>query len=171
MQYNISIRLRPWTITDLNDLVKYANNQKIAANLTDQFKHPYTLENARAFIEMTKSHSPAQIFAIEIDQEAVGSIGIHPQADIMQKNAELGYWLAEKYWGNGIISRAITQMVEYGFINFPVERIFARPFGSNIASQKALEKVGFKLEAHFKNTIFKNGKFEDELVYAIRKDE
>jgi RimJ/RimL family protein N-acetyltransferase len=60
-------------------------------------------------------------------------------------------------------------MLDYGFENFNVTRIFARPFGSNIASQKALEKAGFKLEAKFEQTLFKNGKFEDELVYAVRR--
>ena len=169
MQHDLAFSLRPWTFDDLPDLLKNANNQKIAANLTDHFKYPYTIENGKAFLEMANSHNPIQIFAIEINKEAVGSIGIHPQTDIMHKNAELGYWLAEKYWGQGIISGAISEMVAYGFNNFPINRIFARPFGSNTGSQRALEKAGFKLEAHFQNTIFKNGKYEDELVYALRK--
>ena len=87
----------------------------------------------------------------------------------MCKNAELGYWLAEPFWGKGIITYAIQEMVEYGFKTFDITRIFAIPFGTNIASQKALEKAGFILEARLNKTIFKNGEYQDELIYAIRK--
>ena len=81
----------------------------------------------------------------------------------------MGYWLAEPFWGKGIITAAIRQMVEYGFKTWDITRIYARPFGSNIASQKVLEKAGFRLEVRFEKTIFKNGVFEDELIYAIRR--
>ena len=161
--------LRPWTMNDLDSLVKYANNQKIAANLMDRFPHPYTMENGKAFIEMASRASPANILAIEINNEAAGGIGLHVQEDVYCKNAELGYWLAEPYWGKGIITGAVRQMVDYGFQHFSIERIFARPFGRNIASQKVLGKTGFELEAKFEKTVFKNGQFEDELVYAIRR--
>ena len=165
----MQFKLRRFTINDLTSLVLHANNSNIAKNMTNKFPHPYTTENGKAFIEFASSHNPNHILAIEINGEAVGGVGIHPQEDIHCKNAELGYWLAEKYWGNGIISRAIPQMVEYGFTHFDINRIFARPFGSNIASQKVLEKCGFTLEARFKNTIYKQDQFQDELVYAIYK--
>lgn len=60
-------------------------------------------------------------------------------------------------------------MVEYGFENPDIDRIYARPFGSNIGSQKVLEKAGFTLEARFEKTILKFGELEDELVYAGRR--
>jgi RimJ/RimL family protein N-acetyltransferase len=95
---------------------------------------------------------------------------LHPQADIHKKNAELGYWLAEPYWGKGIVSNAVKEIVTYGFENFDIDRIFARPFGTNIGSQKVLEKAGFILEGTFKNTLYKNGVYLDELIYAVRKN-
>ncbi|RYD74345.1 MAG: N-acetyltransferase [Sphingobacteriales bacterium] len=161
--------LRNWQHNDLENLVKYANNYNIAKNLTNQFPYPYTAENALGFIKMAMADKPTRIFCIAVDNESVGAIGIHPQTDIMCKNAELGYWLGEPFWGNGIISKAIKQMLKYGFETFDINRIFARPFGSNIGSQKALEKAGFALEARFEKTIFKYDKFEDELVYAFRR--
>jgi RimJ/RimL family protein N-acetyltransferase len=61
-------------------------------------------------------------------------------------------------------------MVQLGFEAFPeVSRIYATPFGSNIASQKALEKAGFTLEAKLTGTLVKNGKVEDEWIYAVRR--
>ena len=95
--------LRPFTLNDLDSFVKYANNPKIANNLTDKFPHPYTKKNGRLFIEMATKKTPVNIFAIDINYEACGGIGIHPQEDVQRKNAELGYWLAEPFWGNGII--------------------------------------------------------------------
>ena len=165
----MDFKLRPWNINDLDSLVKYANNPNIAKYLTDGFPYPYTIENGKKFIESATSHDPVHIFAIDINGEAVGGIGIHPQTDIQKKNAELGYWLAEPFWGNGIMTEAIQQIVNFTFITFDINRIFARPFGNNPGSQKILEKNGFTLEAKFDKTLIKNGQLLDELVYAIRK--
>jgi RimJ/RimL family protein N-acetyltransferase len=165
----MTFHLRPWRSSDAESLAKYANNPNIAQFLTNGFPHPYTLENANAFIEMVSQHHPTQVFAITINDEAVGSIGLHPQTDIMEKNIELGYFLGEPFWGNGIITKAVKQMVRFGFENFDVVRIYARPYGNNIASQKVLEKAGFTLEARIEKNIFKNGAFQDELIYAVRR--
>ncbi|MFZ1528152.1 MAG: GNAT family protein [Ferruginibacter sp.] len=162
-------KLRPWHINDLESLVEQANNFKIARFLTDGFPHPYTKENGRAFIEMASKDNPIHIFAIEIDEKAVGGIGLHPQTDIMKKNAELGYWLGEAFWGKGIITAAVKQVVKFGFETYDITRIYARPYGSNTASKKVLEKAGFVLEARIEKNIFKNGEFLDELIYGIRR--
>lgn len=165
----MQFHLRPWAIEDVDSLVKFANNYNIAKNLMDVFPHPYTVEDGNAFIEMVSKNSPENIFAIEVNSEAAGAIGLHPQNDVYRKNAELGYWLAEPYWGKGIITNAIIQMVDYGFKNFDINRIYARPFGYNIASQRALEKAGFTLEARLEKTIFKSGEYIDELIYSMRR--
>lgn len=161
--------LRHWKASDLDSLCKYANNINISIFMTDTFPHPYESATGKAFIEFATKDNPIHIFAIDINGEAVGGIGIHPQADIQQKNAELGYWLAEPFWGKGIMSNAILQMIEFGFNTYPITRIFARPFGNNIASQKVLEKTGFILEANIKKGIFKNNEYLDELIYSIRR--
>jgi ribosomal-protein-alanine N-acetyltransferase len=166
---SFSFKLRPWNIADLGCLVNYANNPRIARFMTDRFPHPYTAEAGRAFIGMATSADPVRIFAIDIGGEACGGIGLHPQEDIQRHNAELGYWLAEPFWNKGIISRAIPQVTEYGFRTLPIDRIFARPFGSNTASQRVLEKAGFVLEARLSKTLVKNGVAEDELIYAVRR--
>jgi len=165
----MDFKLRPWQITDLDSLVKYGNNLSVAKFMSDQFPHPYTAEKGRAFISFATQDDPIHIFAIDVNGEAVGGIGLHPQADIYCKNAELGYWLAEPFWGKGIITEAIRQIVSYGFSTYPINRIYARPFGTNIASQKVLEKAGFRLEARFEKTFYKNGEYLDELVYAVRR--
>jgi len=166
----MNFKLRPWAIQDVDSLVKFANNYNIAKNLMDIFPHPYSIEDGKAFIEMVAKNTPPNTLAIEVNGEAAGAIGLHLQNDIYRKNAELGYWLAEPYWGKGIITQAIIQMVDYGFRNWDINRIYARPFGYNMASQRALEKAGFVLEAKLEKTIFKNGEYIDELIYAVRKN-
>ena len=165
----MTFTLRPFNPKDVDSLMEYANNPKIAANLTNQFPHPYTRESGERFIDIATQHSPPTIFAIDINGKASGGIGLHPQTDIHVKNAELGYWLAEPFWGQGIMTKAVSQIVDYGFKNLDITRIFARPFGTNIGSQKVLEKAGFVLEGRFIDTIYKNGEYLDELFYAVRK--
>lgn len=164
----MNFKLRAWHPLDLDNLVKHANNWNVAKNLTDKFPHPYTKSDGKSFIEFASTGNPIHIFAIDINGEAAGGIGIHPQTDIFIKNAELGYWLGEPFWGCGIISTAIKQAVDFGFTAYAIDRIFARPFGNNIASQKVLEKNNFILEARFEKTLFKKDEYADELVYALR---
>ena len=161
--------LRPWHINDLDYLVRFANNKKIADNLTDAFPHPYTTEDGIAFINgaLLGHHHPAGVCAIEVDGIPCGSIGIFPQTDVHRKNAEMGYWLAEEYWGKGIATAAVKQIIVFGFQTFDINRIFARPFSTNLDSQRVLEKAGMILEARLKQSIVKNGRYLDEFIYSI----
>ncbi|MDV7400217.1 GNAT family protein, partial [Arthrospira platensis SPKY1] len=77
-------------------------------------------------------------------------------------------WLAEPFWGRGIVTEAIKQVVDFAFNTYDINRIFARPFGTNIASQRVLEKAGFTLEARLEKTLYKNGEYLDELIYSVR---
>jgi [ribosomal protein S5]-alanine N-acetyltransferase len=165
----IDFSLRAWHKDDVKSLAKYANNLNIAKNMTDGFPFPYTEETAKNFIKMTQQFKPNRFFAIVVNKEAIGGIGIHPQTDIQRKNAELGYWLAEEFWGNGIIYRAILEINKYAFENFDINRIFARPFATNLASQKVLQKAGFKFECKFEKTLIKNDELIDEMFFSVRR--
>jgi len=165
----MQFELRPFELNDLASLVKHANNYNIAKNLSNKFAFPYTTDHGIAFINLALSATPKEIFAITINGEAVGSIGVHPKTDIHCKNAEIGYWIAEEFWGQGIVPEAVKLMVNYGFKTFDITRIYASTYDINIKSQRVLEKAGFTLEAEFKETLYKNGTVYDEMVYAIRK--
>lgn len=165
-EIEMHFKLRPWLPTDVESLVRHANNPNIAKWLTNVFPHPYTEADGQSYIEMVRKATPATVFAIEIDGEAVGSIGVFKQTDVHEKNAEIGYWLSEKYWGNGVMPRAIAEICEYAFKTFDVVRLYARPFSTNVGSARVLEKAGFELEARLKNALYKNGAFMDELIYA-----
>jgi len=167
----MEIMLKKWESTNLELLVKYANNQNISNYMTDAFPFPYTNEDGIKYIERAMTDNPTKLFAIQHENETVGSIGIFPESDIYRKNAAIAYWVAEPFWGKGIGSRAIQLMVEYAFKTFDISRIYAKPFSNNIASHCVLEKAGFKLEAILRQTVIKKGEFLDEHVYGIRKEE
>ena len=162
--------LRTWAMDDLDNLVRFANNKKIADNLRDVFPFPYTREDGIAFLTASIPggvNPPGSVFAIVVHGITCGSVGIFPQTDVHRKNAEIGYWLGEDYWGRGIATGAVKQIIEYGFSIYEINRIFACSYASNLASQRVLEKAGMKLEARLKESIYKNGQFLDELIYSV----
>ncbi len=170
LKAKITFSLRPWKFDDISSVTKHANNWNIAKNLSDKYPHPYTYDNAKIFIDSVSKDKSLSIFAIEVNNEAIGSIGIHPQTDIHCKNAEIGYWIAEPYWGKGIATEAIRWMINYAFDHYHINRIYALVFGTNIASQKVLLKNNFTLEATLEKTIYKKGIYYDELIYSLRKE-
>lgn len=166
----MQINLRPFEPKDVDALAKHANNYNISKNLTNKFPFPYLKKDAEIFIGWALSHNPLQVMAIEVGGEVIGSIGIHPLTDIYAKSAELGYWISESFWNRGITTKAIKEMLRYGFKVFvDVDRIFARTTHVNVASQIALRKAGFVFEAKLAGTIFKNNEYFDELIFGFRR--
>jgi len=156
--------LRQWREGDEHSLAAAANNRKIWINLRDAFPHPYTLNNAVLWIELSKESTTN--FAIDVDGKAVGDIGLTMQADLLRRSAEIGYWLGEEYWGRGIMTEAVRAMTDYAFTHFDVNRIFAGILEYNLASTKVLEKNGYVFEARLKQALTKDGKTYDQLIYA-----
>jgi RimJ/RimL family protein N-acetyltransferase len=163
--------LRPWHTDDAHSLVKHANNRKVAKNLRDGFPYPYTMQDAIKWLEMVGGNRDDMILAIEVKGEAAGGIGLHGLKDVYRYNAEIGYWLSESYWGKGIMSDAIGQMVKQAFSNGTWLRVFATVYEHNKRSMKVLEKNGFIMEAIHKKTVMKEGKLLDEHLFALRKEQ
>ena len=109
-------------------------------------------------------------FAITIDNKVIGSIGAFRQANIHRQTAELGYYIAEEYWGKGIMTEAVKQICEYVFTKSDIIRIYAEPFAYNIASCRVLEKAGFQYEGTLRNNAVKNGKVIDMKMYSKIKE-
>ena len=164
----MNFNLRPWTIKDAESLIKYAGIAKVTRFMSDGFAGISTPDGAAKFIAFAGSGEDKIYRAIEVDGEVVGGIGVMVQTDIHRKNAELGYWLAEPFWGKGITTKAIEMLVAEAFERLDITRIFARPFHTNKASHRVLEKAGFTLEAVLEKAVFKNGEYLDEWIYAIR---
>ena len=102
--------VRPWRRGDEESLAANANNYKIWRNVRDQFPRPYTLDNARDWVGLAGRESPPTNFALVVDGNAVGGIGLVFRNDINSCRAEIGYWLGEAYWGRGIVSEAVRAL-------------------------------------------------------------
>lgn len=165
--------LREWRHEDAQDVAQYANNEKIARNLRDAFPYPYTLADAQGFVDSCEAESPEKqlCLAIEADGRAVGSIALFRGGDVYRKSAELGYWLAEEYWGRGIMTRAVRRICREGFSRWDIERIYAEPFAHNAGSRRVLEKAGFTLEGTLRRSVFKGGTVGDSCMYALLRGE
>lgn len=101
----------------------------------------------------------------------IGSIGIFRQGNIHRQTAELGYYIAEEYWGKGIMTEAVKQICEDVFANSDIIRIYAEPFAYNVASCRVLEKVGFQYEGTLRSNAVKNSKVIDMKMYSLLKEE
>ena len=163
--------LRPWRMSDIPDVARCAANPKIAANLRDCLPYPYTEADARDYVTgcIQAGESRQLCRAIEVEGRAAGSIGVFLQDDVYRKSAEIGYWLAEEFWGRGIMSAAIRQLTEAAFEHYDLARIHAEPFAHNQGSRRALEKAGYNLEGTLKNRVFKNTEIFDSCLYAFTR--
>lgn len=102
-----SFKLRLWAKADIPVLAKYLNNKKIWDNCRDSLPYPYTEKDAEQFISFVEKQSEQNNYCIEINHEAAGNISFIKGTDVERYSAELGYWLAEPYWNQGIMTEAI----------------------------------------------------------------
>jgi len=160
------VKVRSWRKDDLKSLIRHADNPKIAANLRDQFPHPYTRRDALDFLDYAQTQEPECAFAIECGGEAVGGVGFLLGRDIARMSAEVGYWLSEDYWGRGIATRVVSAMSDWAFETYRLTRVFAMAFAHNAASIRVLEKSGFEREGVLRRSAIKNGVVLDQVLFA-----
>jgi RimJ/RimL family protein N-acetyltransferase len=159
--------LRPFEPEDCLSLAYYANNKDIANNLRDVFPHPYTLQDANDWIHYATTQNNDLLLALVVNNDVVGSIGAVFKTDVYRLNAEIGFWLNPAYWNKGMMTQALQFIVNHLFETSSLERIYAHVFSRNLASQRVLQKCGFKLEAKLERAVIKNGIVMDELVFGL----
>lgn len=155
---------------DASSIAVYADNARVAANLRDIFPHPYRLEDAERFLQSVTEQEPRTVFAIATESEAIGVIGLTLGEDVHRFTAELGYWLGEPFWGRGIMTGAVLAVVEHGFSELGLLRIYAEPHTGNLGSARVLEKAGFELEGRMRASAFKDGRILDQLLYSVANE-
>lgn len=139
--------LRPWRSGDEGALVKHANNREVWNNLRDAFPHPYTHDDAVNWIQFVAEQGDRpKRFAVVLDDEPIGGVGIMIGEDVDCKVAEVGYWIGQDHWGNGIATEALRCLSKYAFATFDLVRLQAPIFEWNRASARVAEKAGYTLE-------------------------
>ncbi len=160
-------QIRSWRFSDFGSLIRHANNPAIWRNVRDGFPSPYTEFDAERWLAHVLTTTPETQFAIAVNNEAVGAIGVILQEDVHRVSAEMGYWLGEEYWGRGIMTCAVRSFGDYALRTYGLTRVYAHVFEWNRASARVLEKAGFTLEARLHKSAAKDGRIIDEFQYAL----
>jgi len=160
------VTIRPWRQSDAQRLHELADDPEVVRWMSE-IPSPYTMEIAQSWIASAARDNPPKFFAIELDGIVVGGAGIEPRIGSHRAGvAIVGYWLGRAYWGRGIATEAVRQIVKLGLAGF--RRLQASVYEPNVASARVLEKCGFQLEACLRSSFLgRNGTPYDELIYGI----
>ena len=169
----MNCKIRKWKLTDAKDIAVALSNKKIQDNLRDGLPYPYSEQDGIDFISsmLSANEDETFAFAITLDDKVIGSIGVFRQQNIHRQTAEMGYYIAEEYWGKGIMTDAVKQICDYVFKNSDILRIYAEPFAYNTGSCRVLEKAGFQYEGTLRKNAVKNGKVIDMKMYSLLREE
>ena len=166
-----SVTLRGWNRDDVDALVDEANSRGVWRNMIHTFPHPYTHDDAVAWVDRCLDQSPEQDLVIAAEGRLIGVCGIQLGEGVSAFTGSVGYWLGEKHWGRGIASAAFAAFLEYVWETFPVQRLQAEVFSWNPASAKVLEKNGFTREGTRRKAIHKDGELIDEWFYSLLRED
>ena len=128
-----------------------------------------SIDDAKELIK--KMNEPDRIqwgITLRKENKIIGTIGFH-RVEKEHYRAEVGYMLHPDHWNTGIMSEAITIVIDHGFNKMQLHSIEAIINPDNDVSRKLLKKFGFIKEAYFKENFFFEGKFFDSEVYSLVK--
>ena len=165
--------LRPITSDDSTRIEELAGDYDVAKS-TLNIPHPYPKGSAIQFIEsiLTAEKSNKIVMFAIIDKELQLLIGlINLNLSLPLKRGELAYWIGKPYWGKGYGTEAAKVLLEYGFNNLELNKIFAASFTSNPGSWRIMEKIGLKYEGTLKQHVARDGQFYDLTYYGLLKEE
>lgn len=166
------IELRSWSPGDESALVRLANNRNVWRNLTNRFPHPYTHEDAVAWIGTANERSEdGRQYPIWLGGEIVGAVGFQRRDDLQTLSAEIGYWIGEPFWGRGIATEALSLATAVAFREYDFVRLQAGVLEWNPASCRVLEKAGYQLEARQRQQAYKDGEVCDMFSYVMLRSE
>ncbi|MEK6952154.1 MAG: GNAT family protein [Nanoarchaeota archaeon] len=163
---------------DIPDLIQNINNLNVSRYLL-VVPYPYTLKDARWWVEHCKETEKEKTrndysFNIELKSEKkiIGSIGL-THVDSFQGTAEVGYWLGEKYWRQGMMSEALTVILNLAFEKLKLRRINLFAYKENKASNALARKFDFIYEGMKRMAVRakSTGKIHDENIYGLLKEE
>lgn len=165
--------IRPITLDDKNELFDYRSDEE-----TNKYQGwiPKTINDVEIFIEKTskifdEADTQFQCVIIEqASQKIVGDIGIH-FFDNENKQVEIGCTLNKAFQNKGYATESLKRTIDYLFKTLNKHRIITSIDPDNINSIRLVERIGFRKEAYFLERLFINGKWVDDLVYALLEKE
>ena len=149
-------------------LQRIADSKLVARNLRDAFPHPYTLDDAVAFLDNVRQGKMGIVYGMFLNSgELVGVISLTPGRDVNRYSAEVGYFVGEQYWNRGYATEALRLVGNFAQFRHGLKRLYATVFDYNHASMRVLEKAGFKKEGIMKSSAVKDDKVIDEHLYGL----
>ena len=112
----------------------------------------------------------APVFAIEVDGEASGTVGVRPGQGERRHGAELGYWLGRRHWNQGRMTRVVGAYAPWVMRALSLHRLQATVLDSNEASARVLLKNGFVEEGVLRRAVFKRGRLHDLRMFALTRE-
>jgi ribosomal-protein-alanine N-acetyltransferase len=164
------MEFRLYNLDYADTFAQMRNNPNVLDNGYDKTPNPFTKQDAIDFMNIQLSKKKPQRFLIFYNNELAGEVGISIQDDVHRLCAEIGYFIAEPFWGKGLATQAVKKMTDYTFENFEIVRMVAGVFEFNKASMKALEKNGYYLESIRKKAVIKKGEIIDDYIWVKLKD-
>jgi len=167
------VRLRPYQKTDIEDLMKWVNDEEVTRYLGSQMTPPASRSGEEAFLEMAMTHSEThKVFAIEtMAREYAGGIDLRV-IDQIDRRAEVGIVIGVKdFWGRGYGTEAMRLMLRFAFGRLNLNRVSLRVFDYNQRAIKSYEKCGFIKEGLLRQDRYYDGQYHDTLVMAILRRE
>jgi [ribosomal protein S5]-alanine N-acetyltransferase len=158
--------LRAWRETDAPALSEHAGNVNVWRNMSDSFPHPYTLEIANVWVTRGHVDFGGDNWAIAFNDAAVGGCGVAQQKAQFRCNAEIGYWLAQSFWGQGVGTLVAQALAKRAFTNPDITRVFAPIHAHNTGSMRVAEKAGLVREGLQPQSAIKDGRVIDRVVWA-----
>jgi ribosomal-protein-alanine N-acetyltransferase len=166
------LKLRPFVLSDSKKVQELAGDIEIART-TLHIPYPYPDGGAEEWISTHKDgfERGSYTFAIESkeDECLIGCIAIGVTKQ--HNRAELAYWIGQPYWGKGYATEASSRIVQFGFDELGLNKIWAAAFTRNPASSGVMKKLGMKYEGTFAQHILKWDKYEDLEFYGILKSD
>jgi len=170
--------IRDITMKDAKSLIRDINNVNVSKYLL-VVPYPYTMKDAKWWINKCKKDSREKprkeySFCIELKSKkgVIGGIGL-TKVDRFQGTAEIGYWLGQDYWRQGIASEAARKMIDFAFNKLKLRRINLPAFAENKGSNALAKKLGFKFEGRTRREVRDKatGKIHDANFYGLLKSE
>ena len=167
------LKLRKIQLGDVSSLLKYANNKNISDQIFN-IPFPYHEEDAiyrLNFVLQGFKNKERYVFAITLkdSKELIGEIGLH--LDKTNNNAQLGYWIAEPFWGKGIATEATSEILKFGFEKLNLNKIYATHYPENKASGKVMLNNKMIKEAELKEHYRINNVYRSVIQYRLTKQE
>lgn len=174
MKLDEEIELRPYVETDAEELfAAVRENYEHLRPFLHWVTSDYSLENAKQFIEQSQKAAAEKLregYGIFYQNKLIGSVGfINFSWD--SRRTEIGYWIAKKSEGKGIITRACKALINYAFNELDMNRIEIRCATENVRSRAVPERLGFQLEGVLRQTIWRRTRFYDIAIYGLLKED